>query len=161
MLHCAAIPKPTQDVAHAVFANNLLAMFNVVEACVRSGVTAGEPVVRDVPGMIFAERPFEPAYFPIDEAHPIRPQDPYALAKHFGEQLCDAAVQRSELRCITIRPTWVQDSLSYERNLGPMLARRFRRSARADGGTAGPTSTPTTWRWRCGWRWSRHCPATS
>ena len=33
-----------------------------------------------------------------------RPQDPYALAKVFGEQLMDAAVARSDLRAISIRP---------------------------------------------------------
>jgi nucleoside-diphosphate-sugar epimerase len=128
VVHCAAIPEPSQDIAHAVFGNNLLAAFNVIEACVRSGVgrlvnVSSETVV----GMMFAERPFEPAYFPIDEDHPVLPQDPYALGKCFAEQLCDAAVRRSDLRCITIRPTWVQDSASYARNLGPMI-----RSARAD-----------------------------
>ncbi|HEV2886313.1 MAG TPA: NAD(P)-dependent oxidoreductase [Jatrophihabitans sp.] len=123
VLHCAAIPEPTQDIAHAVFGNNLLAIFNVIEACVRLGVGRLVNLSSEtVPGMTFAERPFEPAYFPIDENHPILPQDPYALAKHFGEQLCDAAVRRSELRCITIRPTWVQDETSYARNLGPMIA---------------------------------------
>ncbi len=122
VVHCAAIPEPTQDVAHAVFGNNLLAAFNVIEACVRSGVSRLVNLSSEtVPGMIFAERPFEPAYFPIDEEHPARPQDPYALAKLFGEQLCDAAVRRSDLRCITIRPTWVQDSASYAGNLGPMI----------------------------------------
>ncbi len=127
VLHCAAIPEPTQDVAHTVFANNLLATFNVIEACVRFGVPRLVNLSSEtVPGMIFAERPFEPAYFPIDEQHPVRPQDPYALAKYFGEQLCDAAVRRSDLRCISIRPTWVQDETSYARNLGPMI-----RAARA------------------------------
>lgn len=122
VVHCAAIPEPTQDVAHVVFGNNLLAAFNVIEACVRSGVSRLVNLSSEtVPGMIFAERPLEPAYFPIDEQHPVRPQDPYALAKHFGEQLCDAAVARSDLRCISIRPTWVQDETSYARNLGPMI----------------------------------------
>jgi UDP-glucose 4-epimerase len=123
VLHCAAIPEPSQDIAHVVFGNNLLTMFNVVEACVRWGTGRLVNVSSEtVPGMAFAERPFDPEYFPIDENHPVRPQDPYALAKHFGEQLCDAAVRRSELRCITIRPTWVQDESSYARNLGPMVA---------------------------------------
>ncbi len=134
VLHCAAIPEPSQDIPHVVFGNNLLAMFNVVEACVRWGTGRLVNVSSEtVPGMAFAERPFDPAYFPIDEDHPVLPQDPYALAKHFGEQLCDAAVRRSELRCITIRPTWVQDSGSYARNLGPMIAA-------AAAGTPEPTS---------------------
>lgn len=122
VVHCAAIPEPSQDIAHTVFANNLLAAFNLIEACVRFGVGRLVNLSSEtVPGMHFAERPFEPAYFPIDEDHPVRPQDPYALGKHFAEQLCDAAVRRSDLRCITIRPTWVQDSSSYARNLGPMI----------------------------------------
>lgn len=122
VVHCAAIPEPSQDVAHVVFSNNLLAAFNIIEACVRMGVGRLVNVSSEtVPGMAFAERPFEPDYFPIDERHPVRPQDPYALAKHFGEQLCDAAVRRSDLRCVTIRPTWVQDETSYARNLGPMI----------------------------------------
>jgi nucleoside-diphosphate-sugar epimerase len=122
VVHCAAIPEPSQDIAHVVFANNLLAMFNVVEACVRFGVSRLVNVSSEtVTGMNFAERPLDPTYFPIDEDHPVLPQDPYALSKLFGEQLCDAAVRRSDLRCITIRPTWVQDRSSYARNLGPMI----------------------------------------
>ncbi|HEY0166112.1 MAG TPA: NAD(P)-dependent oxidoreductase [Jatrophihabitans sp.] len=126
VLHCAAIPEPTQDIAHAVFANNLLAAFNVIEACVRFGVSRLVNLSSEtVPGMIFAERPFEPSYFPIDEEHPVQPQDPYALGKLFGEQLCTAATQRSDLCCVSIRPTWVQDAGSYARNLGPMVAAAF------------------------------------
>jgi nucleoside-diphosphate-sugar epimerase len=76
------------------------------------------------PGFIFAERPFLPDYLPVDEEHPLRPQDPYALTKVFGEQLCDAAVRRSDLRCISLRPSWVQDAASYAPNLGQLVADR-------------------------------------
>ena len=41
---------------------------------------------------------------PVDEEHPIRPQDPYATAKYFGELLMDGAIRRSDIRCISIRP---------------------------------------------------------
>ncbi len=122
VVHCAAIPEPSQDVAHAVFSNNLMAAFNVIEACVRWGVGRLVNISSEtVPGLIFPERPFDPPYFPIDEDYPVAPQDPYALAKLFTEQLCDAAVRRSDLRCITLRPTWVQDENTYARNLGPMI----------------------------------------
>lgn len=122
VVHCAAIPEPTQDVAHFVFSNNLTAAFNVIEACVRWQVARLVNISSEtVPGLIFAERPFLPPYFPIDEDYPVAPQDPYALAKHFTEELCSAAVRRSDLRVITLRPTWVQDRASYARNLGPMI----------------------------------------
>jgi nucleoside-diphosphate-sugar epimerase len=129
VVHAAAIPAPGRHAPHVVFANNLTATFNVVEACVRLGVRRLVNISSEtVPGFIFAERPFFPEYLPLDEAHPVHPQDPYALAKLFGEQLCDAAVRRSELRCISLRPTWVQNEHTYHRNLGPFLADRTKAS---------------------------------
>jgi len=129
VVHAGALPAPGRHAPHVVFGNNLTATFNVVEACVRLGVRRLVNISSEtVPGFIFAERAFLPEYLPVDEAHPVRPQDPYALAKLFGEQLCDAAVARSELRCISIRPTWVQNADTYERNLGPFLADRSKAS---------------------------------
>ncbi len=122
VVHAAAIPEPTQNVPDVVFSNNLMSLFNLLEASVRMGVGRLVNLSSEtVPGMIFPERPFDPTYFPIDEDHPARPQDPYALAKLFGEQLCTAATQRSDLRCISIRPTWVQDETNYAGNLGPQI----------------------------------------
>jgi len=127
VVHAAAIPAVGRHAPHVIFSNNLMATFNVVEACVRSGVRRLVNISSEtVPGFIFAERPFFPAYLPVDEEHPVEPQDPYALAKLFGEQLCDAAVRRSDLRCISLRPGWVQDAASYPRNLGPFLRDRSR-----------------------------------
>ena len=122
VVHAAAIPDPTHNPPATVFQNNLMATFNVVEAAVRSGVRRLVNVSSEtVPGFFFPERPFLPDYVPVDEGHPIRPQDPYALSKYFGELLMDAAVGRSDLRCISIRPCWVQHEGNYERNLGPQV----------------------------------------
>lgn len=33
----------------------------------------------------------------------------------------DAASRRSDIRCISIRPSWVQHEGNYERNLGPLI----------------------------------------
>ncbi|MCY7364429.1 MAG: NAD(P)-dependent oxidoreductase [Frankiaceae bacterium] len=130
VVHAAAIPDPLHDVPHEVFGNNLMSTFNVLEAAVRWGVTRLVNISSEtVPGFFFPERPLLPAYVPVDEDHPVLPQDPYALAKHFGEQLMDAAVRRSDLRCTTIRPSWVQNADNYSRNLGPMLRDRSELSA--------------------------------
>ena len=51
----------------------------------------------------------------------MRPQDPYATAKHFGEQLMDAAVRRSDITGVSIRPSWVQWEGNYENNLGAWM----------------------------------------
>ena len=122
IVHAAAIPDPQHHPPHHVFSNNLMATFNMLEAAVRFGVPRFVNVSSEtVPGFFFPERPFVAEYAPVDEEHPIRPQDPYATAKHFGEQLMDAAVRRSDIRCISIRPSWVQWEGNYERNLGPYL----------------------------------------
>ncbi|HVQ31434.1 MAG TPA: NAD(P)-dependent oxidoreductase [Vicinamibacteria bacterium] len=122
VVHAAAIPDPTHNPPATVFQNNLMATFNVVEAAVRFSVSRLVNISSEtVPGFFFPERPFLPDYVPVDEDHPIRPQDPYALSKYFGELLMDAAVRRSDLRCISIRPCWVQHEGNYERNLGPQV----------------------------------------
>ncbi|MEV0348531.1 NAD(P)-dependent oxidoreductase [Nonomuraea sp. NPDC050680] len=122
VVHAAAIPEPSTNPPHVVFQNNLMSTFNMLEAAIRFGVTRFVNISSEtVPGFFFPERPFLPDYAPVDEEHPIRPQDPYATAKHFGEQLMDAAVRRSDIRCVSIRPSWVQHEGNYERNLGPQI----------------------------------------
>ena len=122
VVHSAAIPEPTKNSAHVVFQNNLMSTFNALEAAIRFGARRFVNLSSEtVPGFFFPERPAMPDYVPVDEQHPIRPQDPYATAKAFGEQLMDAAVRRSDIRCISIRPSWVQWEGNYERNLGPLV----------------------------------------
>lgn len=122
VVHTAAIPEPTSNAPHTVFENNLMATFNLIEAAVRWGLSRFVNTSSEtVPGFFFAERAFLPDYVPVDEEHPIRPQDPYGLSKYFGELLMDAAVRRSDIRCVTIRPSWVQHEGNYEHNLGPQI----------------------------------------
>jgi nucleoside-diphosphate-sugar epimerase len=122
VVHTAAIPQPIHNAPHVVFGNNIMSTFNLLEAAIAGA--AGRFVhfsSETVPGFIYALRPFSPEYLPIDEEHPVRPPDAYATAKWFGELLCERAVERSEIRCTSIRPSWVQDESSYERNLGPIV----------------------------------------
>ena len=148
MIHSAAIPEPTRNPPHQVFRNNLMATFNVIEAAVRFGVPRVVNVSSEtVPGFFFPEREFLPDYAPVDEEHPIRPQDPYALAKHFGEQLMDAAVRRSDLTGVSIRPVLGAVGGQLRRATSPPRCATPRaRRARA----CGPTSTSTTSPTRCG-----------
>src|ERR687890_916036 len=122
VVHAAALPEPTHNPPHVVFQNNLMGVFNVLEAAVRFGVARFVNISSEtVPGFFFPERADLPDYAPVDEEHPIRPQDPYATSKHFGEQLMDGAVRRSDLAGISIRPSWVQWEGNYARNLSPAL----------------------------------------
>jgi UDP-glucose 4-epimerase len=122
VVHTAAIPQPTAHPPHVVFQTNLMATFNLVEAAVRFGLTRFVNVSSEsIVGNFFPERPFLPDYLPMDESHPLKPQDPYALSKAFGEQLMDAAVRRSDLRAISIRPSTVHNEDNYESNLGKQV----------------------------------------
>ena len=121
-VHTAAIPQPIHNPPHVVFGNNLMATFNLLEAAIAAGVRRFVNFSSEtVPGFIYALRPFEPEYLPIDEEHPIRPQDSYATAKWFGELSMERAPERADIAAISIRPCWVQDVASYERNLGPTV----------------------------------------
>jgi nucleoside-diphosphate-sugar epimerase len=122
VVHTAAIPEPTGNPPHVVFKTNMMATFNTLEAAVRFDVKRFVNISSEtVPGFFFPERPFLPDYAPVDELHPAHPQDPYALSKLFGEKLMDAAVERSDIRAISLRPSWVQYEGNYEQNLGPQI----------------------------------------
>src|SRR5690242_8940726 len=87
VIHAAALPDPLHAPAHTVFQNNLMGVFNTLETAVRLGVPRYVNVSSEtVPGFFFPEREFRPDRFPVMEDLTPRPQDPYALAKHFSEQ---------------------------------------------------------------------------
>jgi nucleoside-diphosphate-sugar epimerase len=122
VVHAAAIPDPLHNPPQVVFANNMMATFNVLEAAIRFGASRFVYISSEtVPGFNFPDREVLPQYAPVDENHPAHPQDPYALSKYFGEQLMTAAVERSDIRCISLRPSWVQTVETYEQNLGSLV----------------------------------------
>jgi UDP-glucose 4-epimerase len=122
VVHVAAIPQPTGNPAHVVLQTNLMSTFHMIEAAVRFGVPRFVNISSEsIVGNFFPERPFLPDYAPVDEEHPLHPQDPYALSKAFGEQLMDAAVRRSDIRVISLRPSTVHNDDNYATNLGPQV----------------------------------------
>ncbi len=122
VVHIAAIPQPTGNPPHVVLQTNVMSTFNLIEAAVRFGVKRFVNVSSEsIVGNFFPERPFLPQYAPVDEEHPLFPQDPYALSKAFGEQMMDAAVRRSDIRAISIRPSTVHNEDNYESNLGKQV----------------------------------------
>jgi UDP-glucose 4-epimerase len=125
VVHAAGIPEPTKDVAHRVFSTNVMGTFNVIEAAITSGVSRLVNVSSDsVPGYTWSNGAIRARSYPIDESDPVTPIDPYALSKHFGEQLCDAACLRSPMTAVSIRATWVITPDCYESELGPLIRDR-------------------------------------
>jgi UDP-glucose 4-epimerase len=122
VVHAAAIASPAHDPSHVIFANNLMATYNTLEAAERAGVRRFVHLSSEtVPGFSYPRRYFHADYAPIDEDHRVRPQDAYAMSKWFGEHLMDASVARSDVTGISFRPTWVQWEGNIERNVGPIV----------------------------------------
>lgn len=122
VVHAAAIPDPVHHAPQRVFRNNVMAAFNVVDACVRTGVPRLVNISSEtVPGYVFGQGAVLPPYVPVDEAVACDPRDPYGFGKHVVEQWCDAMWRREGLRTISLRPSWVMTEDNYERNLGPVV----------------------------------------
>jgi UDP-glucose 4-epimerase len=108
VVHTAAIPDGQHDAGPVIFATNTTAMFNVTEAVYRLGVRRPISMSSEtVLGFIAADRPWLPDYLPVDENHPRRPQEAYAVSKAISEDLCDALVRRSTTTAVSIRPSFV------------------------------------------------------
>ncbi|SHE91394.1 Nucleoside-diphosphate-sugar epimerase [Kaistia soli DSM 19436] len=123
VVHAAAIPRPTGRVASDVFSTNMALAFNVVEASVMLGIRRFVYASSfSVLGFPFFEKPVDLAYLPIDEAHPLAPQDAYALSKTLGEDIVDAAVRRGRLDAVSLRMPWIQSAATFMKDVGPRRA---------------------------------------
>jgi UDP-glucose 4-epimerase len=125
VVHTAGIPDPSHDGPHVVFVTNVTATFNIAEAVARTGVRRLVCISSEtVPGFVTAERPFVPDYLPVDEEHPVRPQDGYALSKAVGEAICDALVRRADASVVSVRPSLVVTPDTYATVLSWVQGRR-------------------------------------
>jgi nucleoside-diphosphate-sugar epimerase len=86
------------------FNQNLAITNNVLTAAESVGIKkiiCGSSLA--VYGFYYPSTQLSPDYLPVDEAHPLRPQDPYGLTKLIGEKLCDAVNQRSGVAATSLR----------------------------------------------------------
>ncbi len=86
------------------FNQNLALTNNVLTAAEAVGVKkiiCGSSLA--VYGFYYPATELLPDYLPIDELHPLRPQDPYGLTKLMGETLCEALSHRSGAAVTSLR----------------------------------------------------------
>jgi nucleoside-diphosphate-sugar epimerase len=114
VVHMAAIPWPGGAAPDRVFQLNSMTTYNVLQACADLGipkvVTASS---ESAYGIVFAEHDFDPLYLPLDEAHPLLPQDPYALSKQVGELTCAMFHRRTGIQAVSFRLGNVQTPETY------------------------------------------------
>jgi UDP-glucose 4-epimerase len=104
VVHLGAIASPVTQPAEVVFGNNVLGQFNVCEAADRLGIrrlVSASSV--SALGFPWQRRWSEPLYFPLDEAHPLVPQDPYGLSKAVGEDILAAYCRRGAGSAASLR----------------------------------------------------------
>ncbi|HEX4714547.1 MAG TPA: NAD(P)-dependent oxidoreductase [Ktedonobacteraceae bacterium] len=104
IVHLGAIPTPKGRSPELVYRNNVMSQFNIFEAAARLGI---QRVVSassiSAFGFPFQHRWSEPLYLPLDEAHPLLPQDAYGLSKATGEEIAAAYSRRTGASAASLR----------------------------------------------------------
>ncbi len=108
VVHLAGIPHPLNDPAEKVFRTNTMGTFNLLEACAINGISrfiflSSESTL----GFAFSASRKLPAYVPIDERHPLHPDDPYGLSKVACELLCQGYTRKVGMQTLCLRPPWI------------------------------------------------------
>jgi nucleoside-diphosphate-sugar epimerase len=104
VVHLAAIPNPLHDPPARVIQMNVSGTYRVLEAARLAGV--GRVVIASSDstlGFVFRQRDFLPERLPIDEGHPLRPQDAYSLSKVLSEEICWAYGRATDMEAIALR----------------------------------------------------------
>ncbi|SDQ42108.1 NAD-dependent epimerase/dehydratase family protein [Natronobacterium texcoconense] len=108
MVHAAGIPRMGERTGTETFLTNVETTYHVFEAAGRTGADVVWTSSESLYGMPFAAEPFLPDYLPIDEDHPMRPEDGYGTSKLVGEELAAKTVRKHDVSVVSIRPSWVQ-----------------------------------------------------
>jgi nucleoside-diphosphate-sugar epimerase len=115
VVHFAAIPRIMITPDNEVFRVNTMGTYNIIEAAVKLGIkkviiASSETIY----GLVFANEPRDPVYFPLDEEYPVDPMDSYALSKLCNENTAKAFALRSGIDIYSIRIGNVIEPHEYE-----------------------------------------------
>lgn len=110
VIHLAAVPTHSVAPNEVIFRTNVIGTFNVHEAAWRLGIrrvltASSEAVLGWAPGSW--EREHVPEYLPIDESHPVGPQDPYGLSKLACEAIARSYTAKCGMETVLFRPPWI------------------------------------------------------
>jgi len=107
VIHLAGVPRHGIVPNEVTVRTNVMAAFNVHEAawrlCIPRVVTmSSEAVMGWAPGAWLREVP--PDYLPLDEDHPLRPQDSYGVSKQAVEVIARSYSEKAEMTTVILRP---------------------------------------------------------
>ena len=98
VVHLAAWSGSVPDTE--VYTANSAGVFHVLRACADLGIRR---VVTASSAQVYGFKLSPPVYLPVDEDHPLRPQNSYSLAKIAGEQAGEYFRERHGLEVVTFR----------------------------------------------------------
>jgi nucleoside-diphosphate-sugar epimerase len=103
VVHAAAIPSPRPD-EQAVFTNNVMCAYQVLDGAGRAGV----PHIAYVSslsalGFAYSFRGASPQEVPVTEDHPFVAEDVYGLSKYVGEQIARTTALRWAATVVSLR----------------------------------------------------------
>jgi nucleoside-diphosphate-sugar epimerase len=115
IVHFAAIPRIMIVPDNELFRINTMGTYNIIEAAEKLGIRKTIIASSETTyGLVFANEPRDPAYFPLDEDYPVNPMDSYALSKICNERTAHAFQQRSGADLYAIRIGNVIEPHEYE-----------------------------------------------
>jgi nucleoside-diphosphate-sugar epimerase len=107
VIHLAGIPRYGAATNEVTIRTNVMGAFNVHEAAWRLGVPrvvtlSSEAVLGWAPSAWLRE--VAPDYLPMDEEHPLRPQDSYGVSKQAVEVIARSYSEKAAMTTIILRP---------------------------------------------------------
>ena len=115
VVHFAAIPRIMITPDNELFRVNTMGTYNVIEAAVKLGIKKVVIASSETTyGVVFANEPRDPAYFPLDEDYDVDPMDSYALSKVINEKCARAFALRSGFDIYALRIGNVIEPHEYE-----------------------------------------------
>jgi nucleoside-diphosphate-sugar epimerase len=103
VVHAAAIPSPRPD-EQAVFTNNVMSAYQVLDAAGRAGVQRIVYVSSlSVLGFAYSFHRSSPEFAPVTETHPYVSEDVYGLSKHIGERIAITTSLRWGATVVSLR----------------------------------------------------------
>lgn len=100
VVHLGAWPNAGIVPDSHTYGDNVRSTFNVFQACVDLGIAR---VVSASSAQVYGFAGAPPLYVPVDEEHPVRPTNCYALSKMAGEQAADYFVCNWGLTIVSFR----------------------------------------------------------
>ncbi|MFC4098871.1 NAD-dependent epimerase/dehydratase family protein [Paenibacillus xanthanilyticus] len=104
VIHLAGINAPGTHPNEKVFQLNVMSTYNVLEAAAGLGIAkAAIASSESIYGYCYAANRFAPHVIPVDESHPLLPQEGYGLSKIACEQTAAMFHRRCGMQVVSLR----------------------------------------------------------